>query len=282
MLEATPLRPATCAAVDGAQTLSTAGQGRLLVMGGVSQYLDRRSQAQPNTNGYYGAAQSAQSAAKDHNTLFCSDLDHANGVCNAAPAVWQDRDQQAASLFGIKTYVPDDATAAQAYLVNLYAPIVPRAPSGSAANSVAGAALVAERRRYNAAVSLSNYVGSEVLASHAQTVQTLSQDLQRQQQLEGREATAQASWFEAMDLEINRHSSLAFQSSLQAMNADEIGRQIVQSQLLQTQILWATYKRLDQLTSVDATLLAYTADQKYSQAEKAESTMSMPQTKPGS
>jgi len=277
------ITPATCAAVDSAQAAAVGQQQAAITLDGVQNPLDRRGEGQPGTNGHEGWAQSRQSTLIGHFQTYCSDLDVENGLCNAAqPIVWQDRDQQARSLFSIPTYNQDSSDAANAYATNLIEPMVPAAVRVDDSKTQQGQDIMVQRQQYNASVSLARYVIADILASHAPTITAVPPDLQRQRQLDGQPASNTASWWDATNLYLRYHSTLTYQNALQSMGtAAAVDRAIAQSIDTGNNIAWASYNRLNQIAALLAASVSYQAMDRYRQVDRREPSFPSPQIAQG-
>lgn len=275
--------PATCAAVDSSQAAAVGQQQAAVTLDGVQNQLDRRGEGQPGTNGHEGWAQSRQSTLIGHVRTYCSDLDVENGLCNAAdPVVWQDRDQQARSLFSIPTFNQDSSDAANAYATNLTEPAVPATVRADQANTQPGQDIMAQRQQYNASVSLARYVIADILASHAPTITAVPPDLQRQRQLDGQPASDTASWWDATNLYLRYHSTLTCQNALQRLGTPAaVDREIAQSINTGNNIAWASYSRLNQIAALLATSVSYQAMERYRQIDRREPSFPTPQVAQG-
>ena len=264
--------------MDAGQAINVSSRQTHVVAAAVQDFLDRRSEGQPNMDAHEGAGQSSQSVFNDHIHFYCSDLDAENALCGAADPRWQSADRRANNLFGDGvTFTNDDAAAAEAYVVNLTQPLVPAPPRGAQARAL-DKGLEAARGKYDASQSLAHLVLTDILASQTPTVTSLGQDLQAQQVAEGRPATSTASWYEVMDLTIRYRQHLPYNAALARMPGSPVSREIARQNNVTNELLWALYRRNDQIAALLAAELTYRAEDRYMQAQQQAASPPSPQT----
>lgn len=268
------LSPGACIALDAGQSMTAASVQAARVSGAIGTVMDARSEGGPGTPAWSGTGQAMEATAQLHLTRYCDANDAQAGLCTQAATASVDADQRAGSLFANAAYPDQTAVnAANDYATELIQPIVPAAIRGDALTSVAGQDAAARRRGYNAQMSLARDVLSDVEASRAGAV-TLTTAQQQQMQAEGLTPTSTGSWFEAVDLEVNRHlSGTDWAASLQFMPEKSVMVEIATELALHNYISWQDFQLAQKNASVNAATLADIAQSRL----RPERTMPSPQ-----
>jgi hypothetical protein len=212
------LSPEACITLSSNQSMTAAAVQAAKVSQAISNVMDARGEGGPGTPAWYGTGQAMSAITQLHMIRYCDQDEAQDGLCTAAPVAEIDADQRVSSVFADASY-PDQTSvnAANDYATELIQPVVPGAIRGDALASVAGQDAAAQRRGYNAQISLARGVLADVVASRAGAV-TLTTAQQQQMQVEGLTPATTGSWYEAVDLEVNRHlSGTDWQASLQYM-----------------------------------------------------------------
>lgn len=251
------LSPQACIALDSGQSMTAASVQAAKVSAAIAQVMDARTQARPGTPAWEGQAKAMEAITQLHLARYCDEDEQTAGLCTATAPAQINADQNATSLFGQASYTDQTAVnAANDYATEVIQPVVPAAMRGDALTSVAGQDQEARRRSYNAQMSLARGVLSDVIASRSGAV-TLTTAQQQQMQAEGLQPTTTGSWFEAVDLEVNRHlSGTDWASSLQYMPEKSVLVEVASELALANYIAWQTYRETQQSATVNATLLA--------------------------
>jgi len=265
------LSPQACVALDSGQSMTAASVQAAKVSTAISQVMDARGQAQPGTPAWEGQAKAMESITQLHLSRYCDQDEQTAGLCTSVSGTGVNADQQSASLFGPESFAdPNAINAANDYATELIQPVVPAAIRGDALTSVAGQDAEARRRGYNAQMSLARGVLNDVIASRSGAV-TLTTAQQQQMQTEGLPSSTTGSWFESVDLEVNRHlSGTDWAASLQYMPEKSVLVEVATELALGNYIAWQTYREAQEQATVNAALLADHAQQQLHPA------MSMP------
>ncbi len=261
------LHPQHCVAMSNLKSMTAASVQASKVSTAIAQVMDPRAQARPNTPAWEGQAKAMEAITQLHLSRYCDEDEAQAGLCSAAATNTINADQAATSLFGSTNYADQNAVnAANDYATELIQPIVPAAIRGDALKNVAGQDAQARRRGYNAEMSLARGVLNDVIASRAGAV-TLSAVQQQEMQIEGLPNATSGSWFESVDLEINRHmSGTTWAGSLQYMPEKSVLVEIANEMALGNYVAWQNYREVQQLATVNAALLAQHAQQQLSPA----------------
>ena len=262
--EQTP-NPQACAALDNGQSLQAAAGQAARLAAGISDVMDPRSEGEPGTPAYYGAAQSAAASTQLHLSRYCDQREAEAGLCTVSQL--PNGDQRASSLYGSDTLAGETGVnAANDFATNLVQPVVPAALRGDQLTSVSGQDAAARRRSYTARMSLARDVLNFSIAVQAPSV-TLTAAQQQQMQDQGRTPVTTASWLQATDLEVSRRvSSVSWAASLQAMPPASVNREIAM------ELAMSNYLALQNLrvglysSAVQASLLAATSERQLSPA----------------
>ena len=265
------LSPEACIALDSGQSMTAAAVQAAKVSAAISNVMDGRGEGVSGTPAWSGQGQAMAAITQLHWQRYCNQDEAQDGLCTAAPTAEINADQRASSLFADAAY-PDETSvnAANDYTTELIQPIVPAAIRGGALSSVAGQDADARRRGYNAQMSLARGVLDDVVASRAGSV-TLTTAQQQQMQVEGLTPATTGSWYEAIDLEVNRHlSGTDWQASLQYMPEKSVMVELATELALSNYIGWQNYQLAQKSASVNAAILADMAQDRLKPA------MSMP------
>lgn len=251
------LSPQACISLDSQQSMTAASAQASKVSVAISQVMDSRTQARPNTPAWEGQGKAMAAITQLHLSRYCDEDEQQAGLCTAPTAAMINADQESTSLFAQETYADQTAVnAANDFATNLIQPVVPAAIRGDALTSVAGQDAESHRRGYNAQMSLARGVLNDVIASRAGSVQ-LTAAQQTQLQAEGLPASQTGSWYEATDLEVNRHlSSTDWAASLQYMPEKSVLVEVANELALGNYIAWQSYRQTQQVATVEAALLA--------------------------
>lgn len=265
------LSPEACIALDSGQSMTAAAVQAAKVSAAIGTVMDGRGEGLSGTPAWSGQGQAMAAITQLHWQRYCNQDEAQNGLCTAAPTAQINADQRASSLFADASY-PDQTSvnAANDYATELIQPIVPAAIRGDALSSVAGQDADARRRGYNAQMSLARGVLDDVVASRAGSV-TLTTAQQQQMQVEGLTPATTGSWYEAIDLEVNRHlSGTDWQASLQYMPEKSVMVELATELALSNYIGWQNYQLAQKSASINAAVLADMAQDRLKPA------MSMP------
>ncbi|GBR27965.1 hypothetical protein GCM10010937_01070 [Gluconobacter japonicus] len=251
-----------CLNLEGGQAAVVAARNGGDVAAALDKGKDLRAQAHKGTPAWEGAGQAAQAANNNHFSLYCSDAEADAGVCSLANEDQRDADQNVGSLLSTPVYTDKTAiTRANDYATTLIQPFAPAALRGSNLTSIEGQAALPGRRSYNAAISLAQHVGDDIVGWHANTV-TLSTAQKAEATREGIRNTDVGSEYEATELEINRkYSGTDWQADLQAMPSPK--SVLIQIAMLDSQrnwLLWQQYKLDQQRALMEADRLAIEAE----------------------
>jgi hypothetical protein len=265
------LSPQACIALDAGQSMTAASVQAAKVSTSIAQVMDARGQAQPGSPAWQGQASAMEAITQLHLARYCDADEQQAGLCTEASAGVVNADQDSSSLFGPASYGDQNTVnAANDYATELIQPVVPAAIRGDALTSVAGQDAEARRRGYNAQMSLARGVLNDVIASRSGAV-TLTTAQQQQMLAEGLTQADTGSWFEAVDLEVNRHlSGTDWASSLQYMPEKSVLVEVASELALGNYIAWQTYREVQENATVDAALLAERAQ------DRLQPIMSMP------
>lgn len=268
------LSPEACIALDSGQSMTAASEQAAKVSTAIDTVMDARGEGVPGTPANSGQAQAVAATWQLHAQRYCSQDEAQAGLCTTAATAEINADQRASSLFSDASYPDQTAVnAANDYTTELIQPVVPAAIRGDELTSIAGQDAEAQRRGYNAQISLARGVLADVVASRAGAV-TLTTAQQQQQQAEGLTQTTKASWYEAVDLEVNRHlGGTDWQASLQYMPPKSVLVEIATELALNNYIAWQNYQLVQKDASVNAAILADTAQDRL----KPEMSMPSPQ-----
>jgi len=255
--------PLACAAVDNGATVIGGAKQAWKVSAAIEGVTDLRGEADKSQPAYYGSAQAVQALDELHTKRYCSQIEADAGRCQVGAQ--PNADQRASSLFGTGTYDGQDGvTAANDYVTNLLQPVVPGALRGDRLTSVAGREAAAQRRKYNARMSLSRAVLNQSIASQTQAV-PLSTEQKQEMTDEGMTPVDNGSWMQALGLDINRrYASLNYQAQLQAMPPASVQREIATEIAATNYLLMQIYKLQMMHASVSATQLAADTERNYS------------------
>lgn len=251
------LSPEACIALDSGQSMTAAAVQAAKVSAAIGTVMDARGEGVSGTPAWSGQGQAMAAITQLHWQRYCSQDEAQDGLCTAAPAAEINADQRASSLFADAAY-PDQTSvnAANDYATELIQPVVPAAIRGDALSSVDGQDAEAQRRGYNAQMSLARGVLDDVVASRAGAV-TLTTAQQQQMQVEGLTPATTGSWYEAIDLEVNRHlSGTDWQASLQYMSEKSVMVELATELALSNYIGWQNYQLAQKSASVNAAILA--------------------------
>ena len=256
------LSPEACIALDSGQSMTAASVQAARVSTTIGQVMDQRTQARPGSPAWEGQAKAMAATTQLHLSRYCNEDEQQAGLCTTANTSAINADQESSSLFGPESYPDQNALdAANDYATEVIEPVVPAAIRGDALTSVAGQDAAAHRRGYNAQMSLARGVVSDVIASRSGAV-TLTSAQQQQMQAEGLTSASTGSWYEAVDLEVNRHlSGTQWAASLQYMPEKSVLVEIASELALGNYITWQTYRETQQIAAVDAAVLADRAQQ---------------------
>jgi hypothetical protein len=251
------LSPEACIALDSGQSMTSASEQASKVSTAIGSVMDARGEGTPGTPAWSGQAQAMAATTQLHLSRYCDQDESQAGLCTTVRTAEINGDQRAASLFADASY-PDQAAinAANDYATELIQPVVPAAIRGDALTSVSGQDAEAERRGYNAQMSLARGVLNDVVASRASAV-TLTTAQQQQMQAEGLTPTSTGSWYESVDLEVNRHlSGTDWAASLQYMPEKSVLVEIATELALNNYIAWQNFQLAQKNASVNAAQLA--------------------------
>jgi hypothetical protein len=158
------ISPVHCDALNNGAAVVASGAQSWKVAQSMANVSDPRGEALPGQPAFFGAGQAVQAVNQLHLARYCSPVEEAAGLCAASPVA--DADQRASSLFGTGTYADQPGvTAANDYATNLIQPIVPAALRGDQLTSVSGAEASAQRREYNARMSLAHGIVDYAIAA---------------------------------------------------------------------------------------------------------------------
>lgn len=250
------LSPEACINLDSGQSMTAASVQAAKVSAAINNVMDARGEGSPGTPAWSGEGQAMEANTQLHLLRYCDANEAQAGLCPEAPTADIAADQRASSLFADAAYPNQTAVnAANDYATEVVQPIVPAAIRGDALTSVAGQDADARRRGYNAQMSLARGVLSDVEASRAGAV-TLTTAQQQQQQAEGLTPTTTGSWFEAVDLEVNRHMGTDWAASLQYADEKSVMVEIATELALNNYISWQNFQLAQKNASVNAAILA--------------------------
>jgi len=251
------LSPEACIALDSGQSMTVAAEQAAKVSAAIGNVMDARGEGIPGTPAWSGQGQAMEATTQLHFARYCDQDESQAGLCTTAPAAEINADQRASSLFGEASYADQTAVnAANDYATEVIQPVVPGALRGDALTSVAGQDAEARRRGYNAQMSLARGVLDDVVASRAAAV-TLTTAQQQQMQAEGLTPGTTASWYEAIDLDVNRHlSGTDWQASLQYMPEKSVMVELATELALSNYIDWQNFQLAQKNASVNAAFLA--------------------------
>ena len=251
------LSPQACISLDSQQSMTAASAQASKVSVAISQVMDSRTQARPNTPAWEGQGKAMAAITQLHLSRYCDEDEQQAGLCTAPTVAMINADQESTSLLAQETYADQTAVnAANDFATNLIQPVVPAAIRGDALTSVAGQDAESHRRGYNAQMSLARGVLNDIIASRAGSVQ-LTTAQQSQLQAEGLPASQTGSWYEATDLEVNRHlSSTDWAASLQYMPEKSVLVEVANELALGNYIAWQSYRQTQEVATVEAALLA--------------------------
>ena len=254
------LSPQACAALDDGQTIAVSAGQSWRVSQGISDITDKRGQGRPNTPAFEGKGKATAAANQLHLSRYCSQNEQQAGLCSAAHNKTENMDQSYTSLFGRSSYPDQDGiNSANDYSRTLIEPVPPAAIRGGGLTSVAGQEASAQRRGYNAQMSLANGVLNDIIASRTSSV-VLTSNQKQQLQAQGLPMVDTASWFQAQDLEVNRRiSGVAWHASLQGMPQKSVLVEIATEQAMTNYILWQIFGVAQKNSAVEAAQLAAAA-----------------------
>lgn len=265
------LSPEACIALDSGQSMTVAAGHAAKVGSAINTVLDQQSQGRPGTPAWTGEASSTAAMTQLHWSRYCNQDEATASLCTTAATADINADQQASSVYGDESYPDQTAVnAANDFVAEAVQPIVPPAIRGDALKSIAGQDQEARLRGYNAQISLARGVLVDAVASRAGSV-ALTTAQQQQMTIEGLPSATTGSWYEAVDLEVNRHlSGTDWQASLQYMPEKSVMVEVATELALSNYIAWENYQLEQKHASVDAAMLADMAQDRLKPA------MSMP------
>ena len=191
-----------CTTLDSNQTAVAASTQARTVAGAIEAVTDPRGEAAPNTPSYFGRSQGVEANSQMHLQKYCADPDVQAGLCSSL-SKFPNGDERASSLFGKDTYADGGVDAANDFATNLIQPVAPAALRGDQLTSVSGKEAWTSRRSYNARMSLARSVLDYTIGQQTPAV-TLTADQQAEMQAEGQTPVTQASWLQAISIEVNR------------------------------------------------------------------------------
>lgn len=257
--------PTACAALDAGQTISVGAGQSWKVSRAIQTVADKRGEAAPDQPAHLGTGQAIQAINYLHFQRYCSETEAAAGLCRTSPR--QNADQHADSLFSAGTLDGQDGVnAANDYITTLIQPIVPAALRGDQLTSVNGEEAMARRRKYNARMSLARSVLNDALATQSPSVPLTAAQKKQLENL-GLPVVDQGSWLQALSLDVHRrYSDVDFAAKLQAMPQASVQREIALELAATNYLLLQNYRVALRNATVNATLLAATAEQTYQPA----------------
>ncbi len=259
--EQTP-NPMACAALDNGQTVTAASGAAWKVAKSIADVTDARGEALPNQPAYYGQGQAVAAINQLHLSRYCSPTEAQAGLCTLSQT--PDADQRASSLFGPGTY--DGQTginAANDFVTNLVQPVVPAALRGDQLTSVTGQDAAAQRRAYNARMSLAHLVTDYAMAIQTPSV-PLTAAQQQQMQNEGLTPLTTGSWYQAVALEVDRRvSDVNWAAQLQQMPPASVEREIAQQLALSNYLQFQNFLVALYNAVANAAQLAATTDKTF-------------------
>lgn len=254
------MSPEFCTGLDAQQATLAAAKASRTALGAISLIAEPRGEAAKGTPSYYGRAQAIDANTNFHLKRYCSQEDQDAGLCTSVSRL-PNADQRASTLFMTDTLSANGGVdAANDYATTLIQPVAPAAIRGEQATSTMGREQMTERRSYNARMSLARFVMAFITSLETPSV-TLNDDQKAEMEAEGLQPLEKASWLQAMSLEVNRRvSSVTWHSSLQAMPASSLLREIATELAQSNYMAMQNYRLGLYQASMSATQIAQTEE----------------------
>lgn len=257
--------PQACYGLDSGQAAEVSRIQAGQVAASINAVMDRRGEGAPGTPAYYGQAQSMTSANALHLSRYCNQTEAAVGLCSLSAR--PNADVRFSSFHGADVYAGSaGVNAANDYATNLIQPVVPAALRGDQLTSISGQDASAQRRGYDARMSLARGVLTHQIALQSPAVMLTDQQKQ-QLRARGIDPGETGSWLQVLGLEVDRRvSDVGWASALQAMPPATVSREIAIQLAFSNYIAMQNLRLQMQTAALNAAQLAAMAEQAYQRA----------------